>query len=200
MLFATMAKDKSQSQQKQEPPSGEKPPFVETTPTESAKMSAEDELEFLREEKTALMANLDRVGQNWAEGCERISVLERENVELKARITELSKASAEAPTKKPVTDLSVLPISEQLALLEQGLKDTLSAVSELHAEIDKRKAAAAELRELVEVLEPKSYGVQQQGNVLPQKGQRVSKHRHPGLFAAIVSQGRVGIHFHFVAP
>lgn len=200
MLFATMAKDKSQSQQKQEPPSGEKPPFVETTPTESAKMSAEDELESLREEKTALMANLDRVGQNWAEGCERISVLERENVELKARITELSKASAEAPTKRLANDLSALPISEQLVLLEQGLKDTLAAVSELHAEIDKRKAAAAELRELVEVLEPKSYGVQQQGNVLPQKGQRVNKHRHPGLFAAIVSQGRVGIHFHFVAP
>lgn len=219
MLFATMAKDKSQSQQKQEPPSGEKPPFVETTPTESVKMSVEDELLCLREERDALMANLNRVGENWAEGCERISVLEKRNEDLRvevetafnrlmesadkegrleARIAVLEKS--EAPAKKSVTDLSALPISEQLTLLEQGLKDALTTVSELHAEIDKRKAAAAELRELVEVLEPKSYGVPQQGNILPQKGQRVSKHRHPGLFAAIVSQGRVGIHFHFVTP
>jgi len=199
MLFATMAKDKSQSpQQKQESQVEEKPPVVETVPPESVKMSAEDELKSLREERDALLANLNRVGANWGEECERRMELDRENVELKARIAEMEKA--EAPAKKPVTDLSVLPISEQLALLEQGLKDTLTTMSELHAEIDKRKAVVAELRELVEVLEPKSYAVPQQGNILPQKGQRVSKHRHPGLFAAIISQGRVGIHFHFVAP
>lgn len=198
MLFATMAKDKSQSQQKQESQVEEKPPVVETVPPESVKMSVEDELSCLRKERDALMANLSRVGANWAEGCERISVLELGNAEFKARIAELEKS--EAPAKKSVTDLSALPISEQLTLLEQGLKDALTTVSELHAEIDKRKAAVAELRELVEVLEPKSYGVPQQGNILPQKGQRVSKHRQPGLFAAIVSQGRVGIHFHFVAP
>lgn len=199
MLFATMAKDKSQSpQQKQESQVEEKPPVVETVPPESVKMSAEDELKSLREERDALLANLNRVGSNWAEECERRTELNRENAELKARIAEMEKA--EAPAKKSVTDLSALPISEQLALLEQGLKDALTTMSELHAEIDKRKAVVAELRELVEVLEPKSYAVPQQGNILPQKGQRVSKHRHPGLFAAIISQGRVGIHFHFVAP
>lgn len=199
MLFATMAKDKSQSpQQKQESQVEEKLPVVETVPPESVKMSVEDELKSIREERDALLANLNRVGANWAEECERRTELNRENAELKARIAELEKS--EAPAKKTVADLSALPISEQLALLEQGLKDTLTTMSELHAEIDKRKAAVAELRELVEVLEPKSYAVPQQGNILPQKGQRVSKHRHPGLFAAIISQGRVGIHFHFVAP
>lgn len=215
MLFATMAKDKSQSpQQKQESQVEEKPPVVETVPTESVKMSVEDELKSLREERDALLANLNRVGANWGEECERRMELDRENTDLKnrliaaenvnsgllVRVSELESVLAEAPAKKPVTDLSALPISEQLALLEQGLKDTLTTMSELHAEIDKRKAAVAELRELVEVLEPKSYAVPQQGNILPQKGQRVSKHRHPGLFAAIISQGRVGIHFHFVAP
>lgn len=214
MLFATMAKDKSQSSQKQESPVEEKPPVVEAVPPESVKMSAEDELTHLRAENIAFRSNLDRVGANWAKDCERISVLERENAELKdrliaaenansgllVRVSELESALAEAPVKKSVTDLSALPIGEQLALLEQGLKDTLTTMSELHAEIDKRKAAVAELREVIEVMEPKSYAVPQQGNILPQKGQRVSKHRHPGLFAAIISQGRVGIHFHFVAP
>lgn len=214
MLFATMAKDKSQSPQKQESPVEEKPPVVEAVPPESVKMSAEDELTHLRAENIAFRSNLDRVGANWAKDCERISVLERENAELKdrliaaenvnsgllVRVSELESALAEAPVKKSVTDLSALPIGEQLALLEQGLKDTLTTMSELHTEIDKRKAAVAELREVIEVMEPKSYAVPQQGNILPQKGQRVSKHRHPGLFAAIISQGRVGIHFHFVAP
>lgn len=198
MLFATMAKDKSQSPQKQESQVEEKPPVVEAVPPESVKMSAEDELAYLRAENIAFRSNLDRVGANWAKDCERISVLERENAELKSRIAEMEKT--EASPKKSVTDLSALPIGEQLALLEQGLKDTLTTMSELHAEIDKRKAAVAELREVIEVMDPKSYAVPQQGNILPQKGQRVSKHRHPGLFAAIISQGRVGIHFHFVAP
>lgn len=198
MLFATMAKDKSQSLQKQESQVEEKPPVVEAVPPESVKMSAEDELAYLRAENIAFRSNLDRVGANWAKDCERISVLERENAELKSRIAEMEKT--EASPKKSVTDLSALPIGEQLALLEQGLKDTLTTMSELHAEIDKRKAAVAELREVIEVMDPKSYAVPQQGNILPQKGQRVSKHRHPGLFAAIISQGRVGIHFHFVAP
>jgi chromosome segregation ATPase len=214
MLFATMAKDKSQSLQKQESQVEEKPPVVEVVPPESVKMSAEDELTHLRAENIAFRSNLDRVGANWAEGCERISVLERENADLKdrliaaenansgllVRVSELESALAEASPKKSVAELSTLPIGEQLALLEQGLKDTLTTMSELHTEIDKRKAAVAELREVIEVMEPKSYAVPQQGNILPQKGQRVSKHRHPGLFAAIISQGRVGIHFHFVAP
>lgn len=188
MLFATMAKDKSQSPQKQESQVEEKPPVVETVPPESVKMSAEDELVIARDRIAYLEAIVKK-------STEENATLLRDRDRDHNRIAEL-----ETLVKKSVTDLSALPIGEQLALLEQGLKDTLTTMSELHAEIDKRKAAVAELRELVEVLEPKSYAVPQQGNILPQKGQRVNKHRHPGLFAAIISQGRVGIHFHFVAP
>jgi len=217
-----MAKDKSQpqAQQKQETPVEEKT-GAETNSPESAKMSAEDAL-LLAQETIALLEkrNADLRGEVerslnlLMESANNEGRLERENSDLKERlgeaekvnsgllirISEMESAPVEAPAKKPSADLSALPISEQLALLERGLKDTLTTVEELHAEIDKRKAAVAELREMVEVLDPKSYAVPQQGNILPQKGQRVSKHRHPGLFAAIVSQGRVGIHFHFVAP
>lgn len=161
-------------------------------------MSAEDELISLREEKTALLRELNRLGEHWEEACNKNSELEKGIATLREEKVALEKALA--GQAKPSADLSSLPIGEQLALLEKGLQENLASVAELHAEIDKRKEAVAGIREAVVVVAPKAYAVPGQGNILPQKGQRITKTRQPGLFAAIVSQGRVGVHFHFVAP